>query len=102
MLIEPITPIDSQPEGMILMMTTTDFAASLDTTPRELRKFLRSADSGIEPVGKGARYALPSTKRDINALSKRFTAWSEAKIAAAEAKAQGDDDTDAPDDDATA
>ena len=60
------------------MMTTTELAAALDTTPRTLRKFLRSTESGIESVGKGARYALPSTKRDIKALTKRFTAWGEA------------------------
>lgn len=58
------------------MATTADIATALDTTPRELRKFLRSEAQG---VGKGARYALPSSKRDIAAMNKRFTAWSEAK-----------------------
>lgn len=57
------------------MMTTAEIATELDTTPRTLRKFLRSEGQG---VGKGSRYALPSTKRDLNSLRKRFTAWSEA------------------------
>lgn len=71
-------PID-QPKGMIIMMTTTELATSLDTTPRELRKFLRSDASGIESVGKGSRYALPSTKRDIARLTTRFTEWQDAR-----------------------
>jgi hypothetical protein len=84
---------------MMKMMTTTELAVALDTTPRTLRKFLRSPDSGVESVGKGARYALPSAKREVNALSKRFTAWQ----AAAEAKkAETADATDdATDTDAT-
>jgi hypothetical protein len=77
MLIEPITPIDSQPKGMTIMThTTTTLAVEFDTTPRELRKFLRSADMG---VGKGSRYTLPASKREVSALNKRFTAWAEAK-----------------------
>lgn len=65
-------------------MTTTEIAASLETTPRELRKFLRSEGKG---VGKGSRYALPASKRELNALAKRFTAWSEAKAAKVEDEA---------------
>jgi hypothetical protein len=53
--------------------TTAMIADALDTTPRELRKYLRSIDAG---VGKGSRYALPSTKRDIAKMRKGFEAWS--------------------------
>lgn len=74
-----------------MTMTTAALATEFDTTPRTLRKFLRSADSGIESVGKGSRYALPSGKRDITALKKRFTAWDEARTAAA--ATEGDADT---------
>ena len=63
------------------MQTTATLAAALDTTPRTLRKFLRSADSGIDSVGKGSRYTLPSTKREVNALTKRFNAWQEGQDA---------------------
>lgn len=62
------------------MMTTTELATELATTPRTLRKFLRAEGRG---VGKGARYALPSSKRDIASLAKRFTAWDEARNAPA-------------------
>ena len=67
------------------MMTTAELATALETTPRTLRKFLRSNDSGIESVGKGSRYSLPSGKREVQALAKRFTAWNEAKNAEVEA-----------------
>jgi hypothetical protein len=79
---------------MIIMMTTTELAATLDTTPRTLRKFLRSDASGIEGVGKGSRYALPSSKREVASLAKRFEAWGEARKVA-----QGDDAPDAPEGD---
>lgn len=68
------------------MMTTTEIAAELETTPRTLRKFLRAEGQG---VGKGSRYALPSTKRDLTALRKRFAAWDEARNASK--IEQGDD-----------
>lgn len=59
--------------------TTSTLAVEFDTTPRELRKFLRSDASGVEGVGKGSRYALPGSKREVTALRKRFDAWVEAK-----------------------
>lgn len=61
---------------MTATITTTELAAEFNTTPRELRKFLRADGKG---VGKGARYALPATKRDIKSMRTRFDAWSAAK-----------------------
>lgn len=58
------------------MINTTELAATLDTTPRTLRKFLRAQGAG---VGKGSRYALPSSKRDIAAMGKRFAEWDAAR-----------------------
>ena len=60
-------------------MTTAQLATELDTTPRELRKFLRSQGAG---VGKGARYALPASKREISAYAKKFKVWDDARNAA--------------------
>lgn len=68
---------------MTAKTTTSDIADELGTTPRELRKFLRSDSSGITPVGKGRRYALPASKREIAALAKKFAKWDEARTAAA-------------------
>lgn len=63
------------------MKTTTELAADFATTPRTLRKFLRSDASGIESVGKGSRYSLPSAKREIASLKKKFAAWETAQAA---------------------
>jgi hypothetical protein len=76
---------------MMKMMTTTELAADFDTTPRELRKFLRSDASGIESVGKGSRYSLPSTKREVASLRKRFDAWGAAKAQTEPEAPEGDD-----------
>lgn len=73
------------------MMTTTELADQFETTPRTLRKFLRSPESGIESVGKGSRYALPSGKRDTASLRKRFDAWNEAKNEAKNAEVEATD-----------
>ena len=76
--------------------TTATLADEFETTPRELRKFLRSLDMG---VGKGARYSLPASKREVAALRKKFTAWAteleaakNARQEAAQAPAEAIDD----------
>lgn len=56
--------------------TTASLAATLDTTPRELRKFLRSQDRG---VGKGSRYSLDLNARSIATMRKEFDAWRAAR-----------------------
>lgn len=85
-MIESMHRIARGDSGLEIIMTatatTTEIAAELDTTPRELRKFLRSEGSGIESVGKGARYSLPSNARSIAALKKRFIAWQESNASA--------------------
>lgn len=68
---------------MATTITTADLAAELDTTPRELRKFLRAEGRG---VGKGSRYALPGTKREVAALAKRFATWAQAQDEARQAR----------------
>lgn len=73
-----------------MTISTAQLATELDTTPRELRKFLRSDSSGVEKVGKGARYALPGGKREIASLRKKFASWDEARNAA---KSDTTDDT---------
>lgn len=75
------------------MQTTTALAAEFDTTARTLRKFLRSDASGIASVGKGSRYALPTAKREVASLRKKFDAWGTAQ---AEAKAKREAEVEAP------
>lgn len=67
------------------MQTTAQLAETFETSPRTLRKFLRSQDMG---VGKGSRYALPGTKREVNALQKKFIAWTEAQAPKVEAEVE--------------
>lgn len=68
---------------MTATLTTTELAAQLSTTPRTLRKFLRNQAMG---VGKGSRYALPATKREISSLNKKFIAWGADEAKKAEAR----------------
>lgn len=66
---------------MTKTITTAELAAELDTTPRELRKFLR-ADAKVNEVetpGKGKRYALPANARSIAAMRKKFSTWQDAQ-----------------------
>jgi hypothetical protein len=62
-------------------ITTTEFAEMLETTPRNLRKFLRAdlANREIATPGKGSRYAIE--KREVKSLTRRFHAWQEAQLA---------------------
>lgn len=84
-----IAPREGGPiEGMMIMakstktaFTAATLATELGTDPRTARKFFRSAESGIEPVGKGARYSLEFTATQLNGLKKKFTAWTEAAAA---------------------
>lgn len=54
-------------------LTTNDIAGELGTTPRNLRKFLRSPSSPYQPVGQGSRYNISST--DLADLKKLFETW---------------------------
>lgn len=73
---EPHTAIRA-PKGMIQMsatiLTTAQVADALDTTPRNLRKFLRSDASSVDSVGKGHRYAI--TASQVKSLRTRFNKW---------------------------
>lgn len=66
-------------------ITTAELAIELDATPREVRKFLRSPESGIESVGKGSRYAIE--KKQVRSLKARYAKWDEARNATADATA---------------
>lgn len=76
-------------------ITTADLAADLGTTPREVRKFLRSEQGKNATVGKGARWSIE--KREVRALKSRFAKWEAAKAVEA---TETPDETDAPQDDA--
>lgn len=92
--------------------TTAQVAEKFGTTPRTLRKFLRSDAKANETTdslpGKGSRYVLEG--KALAALKKRFTAWqaAEAKARAeraqqdaedAEAQVETEDEVEVPDED---
>ena len=77
------------------MQNTTELAATFETTPRTLRKFLR-ADAkaqGIATPGKGSRYSLPTGKREVQALRKRFDAWGAAQAKTEPEAPEGTDES---------
>lgn len=61
-------------------------AAELGTDARTLRKFLRSKQSPLEPVGQGNRYEFDS--KEMKALKKAFVAWSAGSKAKTEKPAK--------------
>ena len=76
---------EGETEMAKISYTTTTLAAEIDTTPKELRKFLRSDLSGIEKVGKGGRYNIELTATQLTKTKKNFAKWvsdAEAKRAA--------------------
>lgn len=54
-------------------LTSAELAARLETTPKRLRRFLRSDDSPVTPVGKGNRYTIEA--RQVRQLKKLFISW---------------------------
>jgi hypothetical protein len=67
-------------------ITPAEFAAEVGSTGREVRKFLRSITPREEQPGKGSRWSLPGTKREVTSLSKRFADWQSAQEAARKAR----------------
>lgn len=56
-------------------ITTTEFAAELETDARTARKFLRSITPKDEQPGKGSRWTIPGTKTNLNKMRKQFNEW---------------------------
>lgn len=73
---------------MSATFTTAQIAELLNTTPRELRKFLRAdaRTNNSDTPGKGGRYALKGDKRTIAAMKTKFAKWEVAQAEAAEAR----------------
>lgn len=58
-------------------LTTAQAAEKLETTPRELRKFLRSITEKDAQPGKGSRWVLEA--RDVTKFKKQFADWQAAR-----------------------
>lgn len=66
---------------MSTTLTTAQAAEKLETTPRELRKFLRSITPKDDQPGKGSRWTLEAKK--VTGLRKQFSTWKAAQEAKA-------------------
>jgi hypothetical protein len=73
---------------MAQTITPTEFAATVSSDGKTVRKFLRSITPKDEQPGKGSRWALPASKREVTALTKRFRTWEAEEKAARAERAQ--------------
>jgi hypothetical protein len=76
-------------------LTVSEFAAKIDATPREARKFLRSVTPADEQPGKGGRWAIEA--KAVRSLTSKFTKWAAERAATPEAPADAIDDADTSD-----
>ncbi|MCA1806256.1 MAG: hypothetical protein LC687_00025 [Actinobacteria bacterium] len=66
------------------LLNTAQVAEKLATTPRTLRKFLRSPEGLDSKVGKGHRWSIEA--KQVQSLKSRFAKWEAAQAAAREAR----------------
>ena len=78
---------------MSATLTPTEFAATVASDGRTVRKFLRSITPKDEQPGKGSRWSLPGTKREVAKLQKQFHDW-EAALEAKKAEKAAEEATD--------
>lgn len=71
-------------------LNTAQAAEKLETTPRELRKFLRSVTEKDSQPGKGSRWTLEA--REVNKMRKQFNEWKAAREVAPEVETTADAD----------
>lgn len=75
-------------------LSAKEVARELGTDARTLRKFFRSGQSPVDPVGQGGRYGIDP--KDMKKLRKKFDAWANKKPSTTKAKKDLPDDL--PDD----
>jgi hypothetical protein len=68
-------------------MDSSTAAAKIGTSPKVLRRFLRSSASSFRAVGSGARYDFRES--DIDRLRKEFIAWSSGRCEVPTVKPKG-------------
>lgn len=69
-------------------MTPTEFAATVNSDGKTVRKFLRAITPKEDQPGKGSRWALPAGKREVAKLTKQFNEWSAKQAEERAARAQ--------------
>ena len=64
---------------MSKVITPAEFATEVGTDGRTVRKFLRATTPKENHPGKGARWSLPGTAREVTKLKKQFAEWSNSQ-----------------------
>jgi hypothetical protein len=80
---------------MAKVMTPAELAVELESTGREVRKFLRSITPKENQPGKGSRWSIEANATQLKKLRKQFDEWAAAKAPAETEDAV--DETDAED-----
>ena len=62
--------------------TPTQFAGTVNSDPKTVRKFLRSITPRDDQPGKGSRWELPTSKREVAKLQKQFREWHQKELEA--------------------
>jgi len=65
---------------MAKVVTPTELAVQFDTDGRTVRKFLRSITPRDEQPGKGGRWSIDGTAKNVNKLRKQFNDWHQKQL----------------------
>ena len=79
------------------ILTATELAAELDTTGREVRKFLRSITPKEDQPGKGSRWGIE--KKNLRSLKSQHAKWLKAQEEAKAAREEAQADAEGPSED---
>src|SRR4051812_44851221 len=66
------------------VMSAKEMARELGTDARTFRKFMRSTTPKDEQPGQGKRWQFKGTKKEIDALKKKFSTWNTPRVAESE------------------
>lgn len=65
---------------MSTTITPAELAEVVKSDGRTVRKFLRSITPREEQPGKGSRWAIDGTKRNLTKLQRQFATWNQAQL----------------------
>jgi len=65
---------------MSKVVTPAELAEKFETDGRTVRKFLRSITPRDEQPGKGGRWSIDGTAKNVNKLRKQFSDWHQKQL----------------------
>jgi len=65
---------------MSKVVTPSELAVQFETDGRTVRKFLRSITPRDEQPGKGGRWSIDGTAKNVNKLRKQFNDWHQKQL----------------------